>query len=37
MAKNIIGGQFKARVKRKLRRHRKYRAKGFKAYKGQGR
>jgi hypothetical protein len=37
MAKITVGGQFKARVKRKLRRHRKYRAKGFKGYRGQGR
>jgi hypothetical protein len=26
----------KARTKRKLGRHKKYRGKGFKAYKGQG-
>lgn len=37
MAKITVGGKFKPRVKRKLRRHSKYRAKGFKAYRGQGR
>lgn len=37
MAKITVGGKFKPRVKRKLCRHSKYRAKGFKVYRGQGR
>ncbi len=34
--KQTTGGQYRKRVRRKLGRHRKYRGKGFKAYRGQG-
>lgn len=37
MKKQATGGTHQSRSKRKLRRHRKYRGKGFKMYRGQGR
>ena len=37
MKKQVTGGNHQVRAKRKLRRHRKYRGKGFKSYRGQGR
>lgn len=37
MKKQATGGTHQSRNKRKLRRHKKYRGKGFKSYKGQGR